>query len=306
MQERKIDFGSSHWLDLTNPSENDLNRVASSYGLHPQLVSDSLDPEHLPQIQRSDGFTYLILRSYDENSPKDATTVQDATRKIVVLWGDKFFLTIHRAPLPWLSKILDAWERKAQRDPGQFASLLNEVIEECLFTYESPIDEGDVALDAVEDAVFAEKHEAVTSKDLLETVYVVKKRADIFKRMLRLTRDVVPQVSKLGEPNSPALQNLKEEADRLFYYADDLVESANDLVNLSITITTNRTNEIVRMLTIVSIFILPLNVVTGIYGMNFRNMPELDSPYGYFGALLFMAALVAGIWIVLKKRGWIR
>jgi magnesium transporter len=124
--------------------------------------------------------------------------------------------------------------------------------------------------------------------------------------MLRLTRDLLPFLSKLGDSSSPAIQSLKDEADRLYFYSDDLVETSNDLVQLSISLTSNRTNQVVRMLTLVSIFLLPLNLVAGIYGMNFRHMPELDWKYGYPTVMLFMILVELGIYWRLKHKKWIR
>jgi magnesium transporter len=102
------------------------------------------------------------------------------------------------------------------------------------------------------------------------------------------------------------VQNLKEEADRLFFYSDDLVESANDIIQLSISMSSNRMNELVRLLTIVSLFLLPLNLITGVYGMNFDGMPELRHPFGYAAAICLMLVIEVGIYFFLRKRGWIR
>lgn len=303
---RRIDFGSPHWLDISGPTRADLEKLAAQYGMHPQMVADSLDPGHLPKMQREGGVSFLILRAYDEASSANSTTVEEITRKVAIFWGDGFLITVHSAALPWLNRLLDSWATRPGRDPSQITAAFNELVEEALFTYEVPIDHAAVAVENLEEEIFQDKVSPVTSHAILETAYLAKKRATLFKRVLRLSRDLLPQISKLGDPGSSAIQSLKEEADRLFFYSDDLVETANDLIELSISLTTNRTNEVVRMLTIVSIFILPLNLVTGIYGMNFEHMPELRHPYGYALTLVSMVAVVGLVWVLLKKKGWLR
>jgi magnesium transporter len=68
---------------------------------------------------------------------------------------------------------------------------------------------------------------------------------------------------------------------------------------------TNRTNEIARVLTVISAILLPLTVITGIYGMNFQNMPELQRPFGYFAVLTAMALLALCLLLVFVRRGWV-
>lgn len=305
--ERKIELGpSAHWLDLSGPTPTDLEALSAKYNLHPQMVADCLDQGHLPKILREGSVNFLILRAYDESAASEDTTLHGCTRKIALFWGENFLITVHRVPMPWLTKLLDAKNKSAKK--GSIPSLVEELIEETLYSYEAPIDEAAVAVESLEEEVFKDRSSPVTSNEILESAYLAKKRATIFKRVLRLTRDLLTPVARLDLKleKSPHMQSLKDEADRLYYYADDLVETANALVELSISLTTNRTNEVVRMLTIVSLFILPLNVVTGIYGMNFPNMPEIQHPHGYALALLLMVSISAVIFIWLKKKGWIR
>ncbi len=295
-------------MDICSPATADLEQIATTYGLHPQMVSDCLDQGHLPKIQKEGAVNFLILRAYDECAPLDATTVQECTRKLALFWGDGFLLTVHRVPMPWLTKVIEKRSEKSGKKAPSIKDLIEELAEECLYTYEAPIDGAAVEIEKLEEEIFKDKSSPVTSNSILETAYLAKKRATIFKRMLRLTRDLLPLISRTDVKfeNSARMQSLKEEADRLYIYSDDLVETAHDLVELSISLTTNRTNEVVRVLTIVSIFVLPLNVITGIYGMNFEIMPELKQPWGYGATLVGMLGLSAIIYILLKKKGWIR
>ena len=302
--QRRLEFGSAHWLDLTDASEADLKALCKNYGLTEEIASDCLDPTQLPKVQRLATATFVMLRGYDQHSKANASSAQAMTRKVALLWGEGFLVTIHRAELPWLSQVWGQWEKKAKRE--SLTPAVHDLIEECLFTFEGPIDGAAEAVAHLEEKIFYEKGTRVTSGQTLSTAYLVKKRAFTMKRLLRLTRDLLPFVSKLGEPGSPAVQDLKEEADRLFFYSDDLVESANDLVQLSISMSSNRMNELVRLLTIFSLFLLPLNLVTGIYGMNFDVMPELRHPHGYLVTLVVMAIFVGGMFFFLRQRGWIR
>lgn len=306
MQTQKLEFGAAHWLNISNPSREDLLKIAEEYKIDPLVVEQSLDPGHLPSLQVFDDKYFLILRSYDERSAPDALDVRSMTRKVAAFWGDGFLVTIQRAESTWVTKLYSNWEKNSTRGPEKLAQLLFELVEEGIYTYEAPIDEAGLEIEKLEERIFqGNRTGRVKSDEILETAYWAKKRAALFKRLLRLTRDLLPGISKIGHANSPLVQTLKEEADRLFYYADDLVETSSDLVQLSISITTNRTNEIVRVLTIISLFLMPLNLITGIYGMNFEFMPELKHSLGYPAVLFLMIGIELAIYFFLKKRKWI-
>jgi magnesium transporter len=96
-----------------------------------------------------------------------------------------------------------------------------------------------------------------------------------------------------------------EFADSLYYRVDELHENANNLINLRLSLASHRTNEIMGILTIFSVFFLPLTFIVGVYGMNFKFMPELESDNGYGIVWIVMITIVAGIYIWFKKKGWV-
>jgi magnesium transporter len=299
---RKLELGSAQWVDITDATEAELQRLSREYDLPENVATDCLDPSQLPKVQKLNGHSFIMLRGYDEKSSEHASTAQSLTRKAALLWSDRILLTVHRAPLPWVDEI---WNDEDSRKQTPTA-LVQALVESSLYTYERPIDIAAEHISELEAKIFAERSTKVTSGATLEMAYVVKRRATTFKRLLRLTRDLLPTAFKPTDSHPVRLQALKDEADRLFFYSDDIVESATDLVQLSISMSSNRMNELVRLLTIVSIFLLPLNLVTGIYGMNFEFMPELHKPYAYPLVMGGMFVFELIVYVVLRKRGWIR
>ena len=92
----------------------------------------------------------------------------------------------------------------------------------------------------------------------------------------------------------------------MHFFAEELLEDVNNLLSIQLALASHRTNEVVRILTVFSVFFLPLTFVVGIYGMNFQFMPELRERWGYpavMGAMGFVT-LVILLWF--RKRGWLR
>ncbi len=106
------------WLDVVNPTREELADIAGRYSLHPTSVTDCLDPEHLPKFETFDSYTFTILRAWDEQAPADCTTVQEVTRKLAIFHGPAFLVTIHRKEQRWLTALQ---QRLAQAGIGRAA-----------------------------------------------------------------------------------------------------------------------------------------------------------------------------------------
>jgi magnesium transporter len=98
---------------------------------------------------------------------------------------------------------------------------------------------------------------------------------------------------------------LKEELDSFNYFSDELLDDATSLANLEMALAARKVNEIIRMLTLFSVFFMPLTFIVGIYGMNFKFMPELESQLGYPAVLLFMLVVTATIFFWFRKKNWL-
>jgi magnesium transporter len=128
---------------------------------------------------------------------------------------------------------------------------------------------------------------------------------NLFKRMLWLTIGVVHKIAPPFERNAPLYQDVEENAQSYHFHADELLEEANNLLGIQLSMASHRTNEVMRVLTVFSAFFLPLTFIVGVYGMNFSFMPELEKHWGYPAVLLVMLAVSAIIFIWFRRRGWL-
>jgi magnesium transporter len=92
----------------------------------------------------------------------------------------------------------------------------------------------------------------------------------------------------------------------MHFYADELVDDVNNLLSIQLALASHRTNEVVRVLTVFSVFFLPLTFIVGVYGMNFQYMPELHQRWGYPAVMLGMALVTFAIYVWFRRRGWLR
>lgn len=292
------------WLDLVEPTRHDLEEVARTHGLPPTAVLDCLDPEHLPKFERFDGSSFMILRAYDERCDADADTVQALTRKVALFWNAGFLITIHRKAQPYLTEVMEEWRQRRAEEPassGLAAELLVAVANGVIRSYEAPLVNAEGRLDAFEALLLREQHEAAR----LSEMYRIKRRITLAKRLLWHTLTITGRIPMPELKQGPLLQDLREHAESMHFYADELLEDVTNLLNMQLALAAHRTNEVVQVLTIFSAFFLPLTFIVGVYGMNFEHMPELPQWWGYPAVLVGMVLVSAAIWTWFRRRGWL-
>jgi magnesium transporter len=296
------------WVDVVHPSSGELAEIAAQYALHPMSVEDSLEPEHLPKYERIGSTTFIIVRAMDMAATQDCSSVHEMTRKVAIFYGPEFLVTIHRSEQPFLTAIINEYRTAAppggspERRKGFLPRLLIDLINGAIGTYDKPLALAEAAIDAFEATVFGE-HEFT---ELLRRIYLEKRRVTQMRRMLSHTRDAVQKLVPASEPTAPLYQDLRENAESTHFYADELVEDVNNLLSIQLALASHRTNEVVRVLTVFSVFFLPLTFIVGVYGMNFHFMPELRERWGYPAVLAGMGLVTLVIYLWFRRRGWLR
>ena len=296
------------WLDVVLPSRAELSDIARGYGLHQMSVEDSLEPEHLPKYERIGSTTFIIVRAMDSEAPSDCSTVHEMTRKVAIFYGPDFLITIHRTEQPFLTGLREKYETgsipvgSSERRKGYMPRLLIELINGAIETYDKPLQKAEAAIDTFEATVFGDAEFGGT----LHGIYLEKRRVTQMRRMLSHTHDAVQKLVPASEPTAPLYQDIRENVQSMHAYADELLEEVNSLLSIQLALASHRTNEVVRVLTVFSVFFLPLTFIVGIYGMNFEFMPELRTRWGYPAVILAMGVVTFSIYAWFRRRGWLR
>lgn len=287
---------SYEWIDITDPQPDEVWEIARKYGLHEESVADCLQPGHLPKYEQFRNYTFIILRVYLEANA-EADTVRELTNKISVFINENTIITIHRNPLQMVEYI--SGELLSEENCSLSRHVLTEVVKAALHSYDHPGDKLAQLIDYYETQVFLAKRKVT----LLKGLYIIKRKLDVIRRLLLLTHDVVDKIDSAGNSNaySRDARDLYIKQKSLF---DSLSENANHLLNIYFNISAQRTNETMRVLTIFSVFFMPLTFIVGVYGMNFKFMPELTWKYGYPMSLGMMAIVIIVITIWFKRKKW--
>jgi magnesium transporter len=298
------------WLDLVQPTKEELDEIARTYGLHSTAVRDCLDPEHLPKFEQFDTHVFAILRAFDDRAERSCATVQELTRKVAIFSGRSFLITIHRTEQPWLATVEAKYHDEAAAPNGKEglqSFLLTQVLNAAVDTYSAPMEAIEERIDAFEELVFG-GHDADAREfagDLRE-VHVLKRQVTLIKRLLWRTLDVVQRMSPSTGRAASLFRDVQENIESSHFYADELLDDVNTVLNVQLALAAHRTGEVMRILTVFSVFFLPLTFLVGVYGMNFDFMPELRSRWGYPMVLAAMGVITLAIYLWFRRRGWLR
>jgi magnesium transporter len=155
-------------------------------------------------------------------------------------------------------------------------------------------------MDAFENKVFSQE----VTPHMLSDLYQMKRKALISKKLLLFSQEAVSSL-KLNSDDLTVIQDDRDLHVKLMNIYDQIHEDVSNLVNFYLSISAQKTNDVIKVLTIFSVFFMPLTFIVGIYGMNFEHMPELKSPYGYIGIWLSMVVVSAFIYLWFKRKKWL-
>jgi magnesium transporter len=139
---------------------------------------------------------------------------------------------------------------------------------------------------------------------MLSELYQIKRKALMSKKLLLFSQEAISSV-KLPSTKSDDLQDSRDLHVKLLNIYDQIHEDVSNLVNFYLSISAQKTNDVIKVLTIFSVFFMPLTFVVGIYGMNFEYMPELKMRYGYPILLGIMVLLSGGIYLWFRRKRWL-
>ena len=282
-------FDSFKWIDIENPNKNDLEKITSQYHLNYYLIKDSLERGHLPKYEKTYKIDFFIFRAYTSNVSLNIDEVGEMSNKIAFFILEDTLLTIHRTHF----NFLNIHEEKHIKVQELFLRIVGSMLE----TFSKPTQDLSSKISQIEKTIFLKDYRKI----LLEELYFIKSQSRILKKVLHITQNVVEQVSeKFNQFHQ--YQDIKDQLLNLLTINEESVENSNQLMTTYLSISDQKNNEVVRLLTIFSAFFLPLTFIAGVYGMNFDLIPELRWKYGYLFSLLLMLLVVILIYLWFRRK----
>src|SRR6476619_996425 len=291
------------WVDMFQPTKADEDVLLDVFKFHPLTVEDCRENRHYPKVEEFPTYLYLIVHGVRaDTSPDHFNTIE-----LDAFLGSNYVITYHHdefRSIDNVRKLIHTSPIICQRGA---AFLLHQILDQIVDYYSPVLDDFDERIDQLEANIFGLKR---PSNTILEDIMDLKRGVLRLRRISAKQREVLLRMSRGEFPliDAQILPFFRDVHDHIVRVTD-LAESYRDLISGSLeaylSVVSNRLNEIMKVLTIFSAIMLPLTFIAGVYGMNFENMPELHSKYGYYTVWVIMIVVAVGMLFLFWRRGWI-
>ena len=294
--------GQTSWINIDGLHHPEVIReLGELYKLHPLVQEDILNTDHRPKIEVHPDYLYIVIKvlQFDESS----RSLRSEQLSLIV--GDDYLLSFqeHSSPLfETIRERLRAGRRLRTMGPDYLAYALIDVVVDNYFLLLEKF--GD-AIEDLEDQLLV-----TPDPETLRRIHHFKREMLLLKKMVWPLREVL---SSLSRDESVILSQeirlyLRDVYDHTLHIMDD-VDTLRDLLSgmldLYMSSTSHRMNEVMKMLTLFASIFMPLTFIAGVYGMNFDYMPELDWQWGYPAVMVAMGTTAAGLFFYFKWRRWL-
>jgi magnesium transporter len=301
-----INFENVKWLHILNPSEDDFEFLLKEYEFHPLDIEDCRSVNQRPKIDEYDDYYFLILHFPFFDKANKFVRVKE----VKIFWGKDYIVTIGRSH--WVVKnLFKDLQKKHELGSEELSdivqssdSLLYNILDRLMVeTYTLTLRIG-TEVDGINYDIFSKKSEKV-----IEQLSITR------KNIISLNTTFKPQVRVFHKFESGGIKGYEEDMEdywgnildqyqKMFDLVEDYGELIEGLSHTFDSLQTNKTNEIMRILTFISTIMLPLSVISGIYGMNV-NLPFMQEGWVFGVIIAVMLIVVIGFIFYFKKKRWL-
>ena len=293
--------GKFVWIGLYEPTEGEFDSLRREFNLHPLAVEDAIHAHQRPKLEVYEGMLFIVLKTARYVDPTEVIELGE----LLVFLGDDFVITVRHGEASSLAPVREELERDPQhlrRGPG---AVLHAILDRVVDDYQPAIEGLDTDIDEVEEELFS-----AGRSNPAERIYRLQREVLSFRKA---TAPLVDPVARLAEGKyghiHPEIHDYFRDVNDHLIRARDQLDAMRDLLAGSLQANLAqvgvRQNEDMRRISAwVAIIAVP-TAIAGIYGMNFRHMPELKWEVGYPGALLLMLLVCSVLFYRFKRAGWL-
>ncbi len=291
--------GNLMWIDILDPTAEDTGWLEEVFDFHTLALSDVLNNDVQPKQETYDDILFTVFAGVNF-SPNEY--VFD-TVNLNLFLSTQYLVTAHCHPLKTVNTVKTMVKTQAHVLSKGTDHVYYHLLDGLVDRYVTAIDKMEDDIEDLEEAVFEGLEEKIQ-----ETLFELKRHAAHAKRSLRPKKEALRVLvnRELPQITDETRTHLRDVLDHVSGSIDHLEahrELLNSLMDSYMSRISNKMNRVMEMLTIIATIMLPLSVITGVFGMNFRYIPGLDSHIGFWVLMLFMGALATGMILVFRKKG---
>ena len=300
-----VNYQRLTWVNIENASPEDVAYLRKHYDFHPLDLEDVLSQNERPKIDEYDDYLFIVMHFpvYDERLKVTRSSEVD------FFIGAGYLITIHDGRLKPLNGLFntchDDGVARAKHMGRGAGRLLYSILDSMVDYNFAMLRKVDAKIKAIEEDMFTQdmrqivQHLSLARRDIIALRRVVKPQIAIVSNLERKDRPFIQ------EELDVYFGDIADGFSRAWDILEDYREVIEGLSETSDSVTSYRINDVMRILTVISVIMLPLTLISGIYGMNLQWLPAADTIYGFFIVLGIMVLVAGGMLIYFRKRGFL-
>ena len=290
------------WVNIERPTERETEYLAQNFPFHPLDLDDCLSRIQRPKIDEYKDYLFLVFHFPVFNKQTRATTIS----QVSVFIGENYLITLHKGELKPLVKLFrecQLEEEARQEHFSQGSSYLLYRIVDRLVDYCLPIlNRISANIEQTEDNIFASKG----MPRAIENISILRRDVISFRRIIWPMRAVIaslePKIRRFTKMDLAVyFGDMVDHVDKIWDALDEYKEIIEGLNDTHDSLATNRTNEVMRMLTVIAVILLPITVIASIWGMNIP-LPFQNSTHSLLFVFLIMAVIIGGMLLFFRRK----
>ena len=291
-----------HWINVEGIHDvNTIEKLGSCFGIHPLVLEDILNTGQRPKIENYEGYTYIVVKMlFYDNNLEEFTTEQES-----FILGENYVISFSERKV----EIYNTVREEIRKGLGRIRKMgADYLIYNLLDTI---VDNYFVVLDELSERIEDTEDELVTnpSKSTLQVIHKLKRQMLYLHKSVWPLREVINFLTRsetplVKESVDVYIRDLYDHVIQVMDTTETLRDILSSMLDMYLSSVSNKMNEIMKVLTIISTVFIPLSFIVGLYGMNLTNMPEYNWPWMYPVVWVIMISIVISMLIFFKKKKW--
>ena len=292
-----------NWFNITGFSDTSLiGEIGEKFGLHPLMLEDILNSDHLPNVEDMDDCLFITLKVISLKLNANELDVHHASFVV----GKHYLLSFSETDNQLFQPVIERLENnkgKARMNKADYLSYL--LIDKIVDNYYLVLDHLEEHMDKIEAKLLNDP-----SPRLAGEIMTQKKLLIMLRKSVNPFRDEVRKITReestfITQNTLRYLNDVYDHLNQIVQTIDNFREMISDMMDLLMANNANRMNSIITTLTMISSIFIPLTFIVGIYGMNFEYFPEIKWHYGYPLIMLIMLMIGVGMYIYMRRKRWL-
>jgi len=316
---KTLDEHHTVWIDIDEESNDELQIVAENYGLHELTIEDCHDINHSPKLDDYGRYLFMIFRSFNpepffqedaaeekhEEDPHEATE-EEYTQTLAIYLSEKFVITHRLQQISWLDALIRRSKQIPERTVANGADTLTHAIVDVLIDrFSRGLNYFEHSIDEMEDLI-------IEDPDKFEVTDIIqlKRRLGFLRQTMRDQRAVISRLAHEAtlireRQLRRYFRDIEDHAIAISKTIDTQIDSLTGIRDVYFAMVNVQLGDIMRVLAVITTIAVPLNLVTGMYGMNFKLIPMMDEQYGFWIITALMLFIAGTMLLFFRNKKWI-